>query len=255
MPDAILIETVEHTGSTNADLLVRLRAGESIAEGYWLRAARQSGGRGRNGRAWVSPPGNVYASTAVNVLATDPAPHTLSFVAGMATLLFVRSGLAADMQSRALLKWPNDVLVSGAKIAGMLLEREGDTIVVGIGINLAHAPTVSDRETTSLRDLNATYDTDPGAAVGSLASYFSRELALWREDGVSPLLARWTAAAHPIGAPISAQGPDGSALFGQFDGLSGDGALRLRLANGEVRSIHAGDIEMIAAGDGRPPEG
>ncbi len=81
-----MIETVATTGSTNADLVARLRAGESIPEGYWLRAETQTGGKGRSGRTWISPPGNLYTSTVVNLREGDPPPQTLALVIGLAVL-------------------------------------------------------------------------------------------------------------------------------------------------------------------------
>ncbi|TRD12552.1 biotin--[acetyl-CoA-carboxylase] ligase [Erythrobacter insulae] len=243
-----MIETVTVTGSTNADLIGRLGSGESLADGYWLRARRQSGGKGRGGRAWVSPEGNIYASTIVNLRDTDPAAHTLSMVAGLAVWRMVTDRLKVQNRAKVLLKWPNDVLVSGAKIAGILLERHGSVIVTGIGINLSHAPDIADRKTTSLADENSEMDANPDQAMLDLAACFSDELAIWRDEGTRSLFARWQAAAHPVGTQISVHESDGAIVAGTFAGLADDGGLRLCLANGAVRTIHAGDVSLIAEG-------
>lgn len=116
------------------------------ADGSWLRAARQTGGKGRMGRAWESPDGNLYCSTLVRLQPTDPLPHTLALVAANA----VHALVAPLCTGQARIKWPNDILVDGAKIAGILLERAGDAIVVGIGINVTGHPVGLDRPVTSL---------------------------------------------------------------------------------------------------------
>ncbi len=145
-----MIETVEHTASTNADLLTRINSGDPPAEGFWLRAGTQSGGRGRLNRQWVSPPGNLYCSTVVHVRPADPPAHSLSFVASLA----VHDAVAQYVDpARLMLKWPNDVLLEGGKLSGILAERSGDHVVVGIGINLASAPELPDRATMALADV------------------------------------------------------------------------------------------------------
>nr|WP_298896520.1 biotin--[acetyl-CoA-carboxylase] ligase [uncultured Altererythrobacter sp.] len=239
-----MIEVVEQTGSTNADLVNRLRSGESIAESYWLLAKRQSGGRGRSGREWVSPPGNIYTSTVVHVGSLDPPVHTLSLVTGLAVWAFVSDGLMEFQRSKVKLKWPNDVLVDGAKIAGMLLERVGDAIVVGIGVNLAHAPDVPGRKTTCLFDENSRYEAHPEGALPLLAKSFASELAKWREFGTEALMQRWQAAAHPLGSQITAHDPSGEKLSGTFAGLDASGSLLLRDCDGKTRTIHAGDVDL-----------
>lgn len=237
-----MIEVVDETGSTNADLLARLRAGECFPEGFWRLARRQSGGRGRSGRAWLSPSGNIYTSTVVNLGTIDPPAHTLSLVAGLAVWSFVSGGLSDLRRPKAKLKWPNDVLVDGAKIAGILLERHQDTIVVGIGVNLAHAPDVPGRKTTCLYDENSRYEADPEGALPHLMEYFASELSKWREFGAEALIQRWQAAAHPKGTTLTVHDPSGEQIFGTFDGLDVSGSLLLRDSDGKTRTIHAGDV-------------
>src|SRR5690606_37798044 len=114
------IETVARTGSTSADLLARLAAGEALVEGQWLVADRQDAGRGRQGRRWLDAPGNFMGSTIVRLASGDPPAQTLSFAAAIAVYEAVLPRIAQP--GSLLLKWPNDVLLLGAKFCGLLLE-------------------------------------------------------------------------------------------------------------------------------------
>ena len=141
------------------------------------------------------------------------------------------------------IKWPNDLLIAGAKLAGILLERAGDAIVIGIGVNLAHHPDDLDRPATSLAAHGASVA--PGDFLEALTECFARWLGRWRGEGLGPVRQRWLERAHPIGTALSARLPDCGAIDGLFDGLDPDGALILRLASGERRVIHAGDVFLI----------
>jgi len=234
------IEIVAETGSTSADLLARLAGGEAVPEGYWLVADRQSAGRGRQGRTWLDAPGNFMGSTVVRLVPQDPAPASLSFVAALAVYEAVLGHLASPHALQ--LKWPNDVLLWGAKLAGILLERAGDSAVVGIGVNLAATPALAERPARHLGAAGPAPGRDPFART--LAAAFDQELDRWRQFGLGPILARWGVAAHPAGAALCVHGADGSRVSGTFDGLEPDGALRLRLADGSCRVIHAGDVTI-----------
>jgi BirA family biotin operon repressor/biotin-[acetyl-CoA-carboxylase] ligase len=118
----------------------------------------------------------------------------------------------------------------------------GNAAVVGIGVNLAAAPSLAGRATSHLATLGPAPDRD--AFARRLAASFDAELARWRQFGLEPLLARWLSAAHPGGSPLSVHASDGSRVTGTFDGLEPDGALRLRLADGAQRVIHAGDVRL-----------
>ena len=236
----VRLDIVPETGSTSADLLARLAAGEAAQEGQWLVADRQSAGRGRQGRSWLDGPGNFMGSTAVRLLPQDPAPASLSFVAALAVYEAVLAQVPTPLSVR--LKWPNDVLLDGAKLAGILLERAGDAAVIGIGVNLAWSPALPDRATGHLKRIGPAPDRD--AFARDLAQSFDLELDRWRQFGLTPILSRWLAAAHPLGSPLAVHGADGSRVSGTFDGLEADGALRLRLADGAARVIHAGDVTI-----------
>lgn len=205
-------------------------------EGDWLIAERQTAGRGRLGRAWASPSGNLYASGLVQLRDGDPPAPTLALVAGVA--LHTALGCAGSM-----LKWPNDVLTGGAKLAGILLERHEAHVVVGIGVNVAHHPDLPDRPTTSLAALGIA--TTPMALHDALAASLARWIQTWRVEALSKIRSAWLDRAHPIGTPLSAALPDGSRIAGRFAGLTDACALQLRLVDDQVCVIHAGDVFVI----------
>lgn len=227
------------TGSTNDDVLALARDG--APEGSWIRAERQTGGKGRQGREWESPPGNLYASTLVRLRAADPPAPTLALVAAVALHETV-SVFAAG--AGIMIKWPNDVLAGGAKLSGILLERLEDCVVVGFGVNLVEHPDATVRPSTSLAALGACAP-EPALFLEALAECFARWLARWRTQGLPPVRSAWLAAAHPVGTPLSTHTASGAWIEGLFDGLAEDGALRLRMADGTSRVIHAGDIFLL----------
>ena len=141
------------------------------------------------------------------------------------------------------IKWPNDLLIGGAKVAGILLERVDDAVVAGFGVNIARAPHLPDRPTMTLRE--AGIELDPAGLLARLAERFVLWLARWREPAVGAVADAWLAYAHPTGAPLSVNLPDGTRIEGRFDGLAPDGALALRLASGTRRTIHAGDVFQL----------
>ncbi|MCB2067988.1 MAG: biotin--[acetyl-CoA-carboxylase] ligase [Erythrobacter sp.] len=234
------MEFVPETGSTNADLLARLRAGEALADGHWLIADRQTSGRGRQGRTWLDAPGNFMGSTVVRLHPHEPSPATLSFVAALAVYEAVLPLLADP--ATLLLKWPNDVLLGRAKFCGLLLEREGDAVVIGIGVNLVAAPEVEGRLVTALATANSVPPRDLFSRT--LAEHLAVELRRWRETGAEPIMRRWQAAAHKPGTPLRVHGGKGEEIAGTYDGLDATGALRLRQPDGTTTVIHAGDVML-----------
>lgn len=216
--------------------------GEPLAEGHWLVALAQSAGRGRHGRQWQSPTGNFHGSTLVRLQRRDPPAQTLALVAAIAVHDAVR--LASSGSVLPLLKWPNDLLVAGAKLAGVLLERSGDAVIAGIGVNLAQAAVLADRRTVALAQLGCPIPVD--AFAGLLAECFVAALHKWRGEPLSATAAAWVARAHPKGTLLTlTDGPD-AGLTGAFDGLEEDGSLRLALADGRVLRIVAGEVSLIA---------
>ena len=172
----------------------------------------------------------------VDLAAGDPPAQSLSLAAGLA---LVEAVDVAAPGLPLLLKWPNDLMLDGAKLAGILLERQGDKVVIGIGVNLAAAPAVPDRPTAHLDGRIA-----PEAFAPLLAGSMTRMLALWRSSNPNDFARAWLARAHPSGTPLRVHGGDGQLLEGHFDGLEPDGALRLRIGNGSVEVIRAGDVQL-----------
>jgi len=242
-------------------MLMLARSGAE--EGLWLRAERQISGRGRQGREWRSPEGNLYASTLVRLRPIDPQAATLALVAALALEevvsaylpSFPREGGGPEPQTSSLatldprlrggtvIKWPNDLLLNGEKLSGILLERADDAVVIGIGVNLANHPESLDRPATSLAVYGVT--PDPADFLETLAAAFERWLSIWRNEGLAPVRTRWLARAHPVDTALTARLPDGSAIDGLFAGLDSEGALILRLADGTSRVIHAADVFLI----------
>jgi BirA family biotin operon repressor/biotin-[acetyl-CoA-carboxylase] ligase len=227
------IRFVERTGSTNSDLLAERHA----PEGEWLIAARQDQGRGRQNRAWESAGGNFHGSTLIRLAPTDPPAGTLALAAGLA---LIRAVEAAAPATGLILKWPNDLLLGSAKLAGILLERQEDRVVAGFGVNLAYAPDIEGRETASLSSVGLV---SPEAFAPLLAAAFARELQRWRDDQLA-MTALWLESAHPVGTPLSVHVAADEKLEGIFAGLAPDGALRLALPGGEERRIHAADVML-----------
>lgn len=205
-------------------------------EGDWLVALSQSQGRGRQGRQWAMLDGNFAGSTLVLLSRDDPAPQTLSLIAGLAVI----EAVDIAVPSRALmLKWPNDVLIDGAKLAGILLERSAERIAVGIGVNLAAAPVIEDRATASL-DCAVTSQ----AFAPLLAASFARWLGRWRLGTTGEIADAWLQRGHPIGSQLSVRIDAETTASGRFEGLGADGALLLRTDLGAIETIRAGDVAL-----------
>lgn len=235
-----MIEYSSETDSTNADAAARLRNGDPVPEGAWFVTDRQTRGRGRHGREWFDGKGNFMGSTVVHAHFGDPAPGTLSLVAGLAVHEAVAPLLPAGHEAR--MKWPNDVMIGTAKLVGILLEREGNAVIVGIGVNLAVAPELPDRETVSLSALDVRITRDDFA--DTLAAAFARELERWRTYGLEPIINRWLAAAHPVGTPLKVGVLGEQPLEGTFAGLTAEGALQLRFADGTTHVVQSGEVSL-----------
>lgn len=193
-------------------------------------------------RAWQSLAGNFHGSTLIELSAADPPAATLSLAAGLALHDAVSTiAPAASLQ----LKWPNDLLLGGAKLAGVLLERREQRLVAGFGVNLAAAPELEEGAAASLA-IHAR--TAPEAFVPLLAGAFARRLRQWRGGPLEPLRAEWLRKAHGLGALLRVTGLSGEVISGTFEGLEPEGALRLRLADGRSHVIHAGDVALVGEG-------
>ncbi len=231
-------------GSTNAEALALARAGERGP--LWITAAVQTAGRGRRGSAWVSKPGNLYAT----LLITDPSPPAeapqLSFVAALAlhdALVQCAPGLGPGLQ----VKWPNDLLLGRKKLAGILIEGEnaaGLAVVVGIGVNCAHHPEDTPFPATDLAAADALVT--PEAMFAGLAQAMARRLSQWaRGAGFASIREDWLKRAAGLGEEVRVRLPERE-FSGEFQGL--DDAGRLLVAQGgTVTPVTAG--EVFAFGD------
>lgn len=238
-PDSSRIKIVEQTGSTNADLL----ADPAAIEGDWLVALRQSAGRGRQGRLWQSNEGNFAGSTLIELGDCDPPPATLALAAGLALIEAVD---AAVPRRHLELKWPNDLMLRGAKLGGILLERAGDRVVAGFGVNLTVAPMIEGRASAHLNGAIG-----PTAFAPLLAASVARLLAAWRRAEASAFVEAWQHRAHPVGSRLTVHSAPGESLSGRFDGLAADGALLLRLDDGRIERVHAGDVTLANSASSR----
>ena len=184
----------------------------------------------------MSVAGNFYGSTLVQLRSGDPAAQTLSLAAGLALAEAID---VADPGQPLLLKWPNDLLLAGRKLAGILLERNGDRVAVGFGVNLAAAPVLPDRQGASLGGKVL-----PEAFAPLLAGSFARLLDLWRQSPPAMLAQAWLARAHSVGTALTVHSTPDETISGTFDGIEPDGALRLKRADGSLDVIRAGDVEL-----------
>jgi BirA family biotin operon repressor/biotin-[acetyl-CoA-carboxylase] ligase len=213
-----------------------LLADAHAREGAWLVALAQDAGRGRQGRDWVSGAGNFFGSTVVDLAPGDPPPQSLSLAAGLALIEAVD---AAVPGLPLMLKWPNDLLLGGAKLAGILLERSEDRVVIGIGVNLATAPQVESRRVADLGGR-----VTPQAFAPLLAGSMARMLTLWRTSPPDAFARAWLARAHPVGTPLTVHATVDDIISGEFAGIEPDGALRLRCADGREELVRVGDVEL-----------
>jgi BirA family biotin operon repressor/biotin-[acetyl-CoA-carboxylase] ligase len=184
----------------------------------------------------VTKSGNFFGSTLVSIAPGDPPAQALSLVAGLALIEALDGATPGE---RLSLKWPNDLLLDGVKVAGILLERQGDRVVIGFGVNLAAAPQLEDRTAAHLRGRIL-----PEAFAPILAGSMDRMLTLWRATPSADFAKAWLARAHPLGVELRVHGADSATLSGRFDGIESDGALRLRLEDGSVETVRAGDVTL-----------
>lgn len=238
LPDGWTLVALDSVGSTN-DEAARL-ADSGAPEGTVVWAREQHGGRGRRGRSWASPPGNLYCSTILRPECPAARAAELGFVAALAVGDLVPA-------SRAIrLKWPNDVLVDGGKIAGILLEsaiaQDGrvEHVVAGIGINVAFAPQLAE-----MRYPGASLGGTVEAALEGLTRALATRLAQWRRDGFGVVREAWLAQAGPLGAEVDVRLGEGL-VRGRFAGLDHEGALLLDTAEGP-RKIVSGELLGRAA--------
>jgi BirA family biotin operon repressor/biotin-[acetyl-CoA-carboxylase] ligase len=232
----------EALGSTNAEALELARRGEPGP--LWVTAERQSAGRGRRGRAWMSPPGNLYASLLLPAPAAAEHWPQLSFVAALAVHDAVVE-VDADLEPLLAIKWPNDLLLAGAKFAGILIEGEGGetpAFVVGVGVNCANHPVDVEYPATDLAAAGATISA--ATLFDALARKMQGRLAQWDGGRGFPVIRRdWLARAAGLGEMLRVRLAQRE-VTGHFEALDASGALLLRLPDGTITTIAAGDVFM-----------
>ncbi len=245
---------LDEVGSTNDEAMAL--AAKGAAEGTLVWARCQTAGKGRRGRSWVSPPGNLYLSLVLRPKAPAARIPEIAFVTALATGDAIR-GVIPESTAMTF-KWPNDILVGGKKAAGLLLEAGtapgagGARLVLGVGINVASHPEELELPATSLHAQGAT-----GAGVAEVLEGFCRAFAVWyerwRHDGFGAIRAAWLDHAAGLGGPVRVR-LETESLDGVFLGLDRDGALRLGDGAGNERRITAGDV-FLPSQAGRGTEG
>ncbi len=241
-PADIQVLRFESIDLTNEEALRRLAAGERVP--FWVVADEQTRGRGRSGRRWQSPAGNLYGTLVIETGVTAAVATQLSFVAGLAVHEAVAAHIPTCQLPRLRLKWPNDVMLAGEKLAGILLESlaspkgKGLAVVLGMGVNVSHAPPETERAVASL-------DLEPTAVsrvFTSLAAALSEWLARWDEGrGFAKIREAWLDRALALNDPVTVN-LNGSVIRGRFRGVDAAGALQLETKPGVVITITAGDI-------------
>jgi len=234
----------ESLGSTNAEANRLFQSGEEPP--FWVRADTQSEGRGRRGRDWISPKGNFYGTACYAFEGTPQEAAKLSFVAAVAV---ARALNAYTLTAEPSLKWPNDVLLKGQKIAGLLLEAKPGHVQIGIGVNLISHPDGGNIHATHLLDhidpdaLNTDEPEFTGAEgfLAILARELDQAIKTHRAYGFSATRSAWLALASGIPGPVTVRLPD-ETFSAAAKTLLETGALRVVIEDGTIRDIHAGDV-------------
>lgn len=234
---------VQSVGSTNVELAqIFVRDGKAL-DRHWLTAGEQTIGRGRRSREWVSPPGNLYASLCLDITGLpDQKLSVMPLAIGVAIHRCVSQLIAADVR----LKWPNDVLIDGGKCCGILLERHvhavsGDVgLIAGMGLNIASHPSNTPYPATNLglHGFNGTLST----VFNTLSAVIADTVADLQSAGfVTRIQKEWLSRAKGIGEPVTVNLAN-ETLQGIFERLDDEGRLQLRLGDGTLRTITAGDV-------------
>ena len=227
--------------STNEEARRRAAAGEKRP--LWIAADRQSAGRGRRGRDWQSPPGNLFATLLLRPEKPAGECAQLSFVAALAV-----SDMLARFapQAELALKWPNDVLAGGRKIAGILLESESKAdgtaawLAIGIGVNLTAFPEDAEFPAISLAAIGSASPASKDALL-HLAAAFAKWYEVWRTVGFAPVREAWLARASGFGSRIRVRLAS-EEKTGVFQGIDDSGALLLGVIGGDTRAVAAGEV-------------
>ena len=252
-PPGYRLRRFDDLDSTNDE--AKRQAAQGAPDGTVFVARRQTAGRGRRGRSWESPEGNLYASLLLRPEYGPQQAAQLSFVTALALADTVRAILPP--KKCVELKWPNDVLVKGRKISGILLEAAPgggglDWLVIGCGINIVSHPKLQEGKATSLAAEGAS-----APALDSVLDIFLQALhggiARWEANGFAPVREAWLTSAHGVGRPIVVRLP-GETLRGTFSALDENGALKLELAGGGERLVTGGEVYFGRGGETQPAQ-
>jgi BirA family biotin operon repressor/biotin-[acetyl-CoA-carboxylase] ligase len=248
LPPGYSLVRLEECASTNDE--IRNLAREGAEEGLIVMAERQTAARGRRGRAWSSLPGNLCFSLLLRPECPIGEAAQIGFVAGLA--LVEASASLLPPHSDLSLKWPNDMLLFDAKVAGILLETENSDqadvpnfVILGIGVNLAASPEDTPYKATSFAE-SAEAGIAPEAMLAAFCRYFLRHVRTWVDDGFPPIRRQWLGFAKGLGQDITVDFGS-SKISGIFGDLGEDGSLRLETPDG-TRTVTAGDIHFGRGG-------
>lgn len=240
------IITLTETGSTNKDAMRLALKGEPLP--LWVSAGRQTEGRGRAGRTWFSDAGNLHASIAFETAAAPDKAGQVALVAGLALYDAVAACGNFSERGRLRLKWPNDLLIGGAKVAGILVESTFQPggrllVVAGFGVNIVSEPAL-DRPVTCLKREGVVLEA--GKLLSSLADALQTWLEIWDGgSGFDTIRSRWLERGGPLGEPITIHaGP--SPVSGTYHGLTASGAL-LADVGGRLETFNFGDVALGTA--------
>lgn len=253
LPGGTKILEFDEIDSTSLEAMRRGRAGETGP--LWILAGRQTRGRGRRGRVWQSDKGNFHASYLERMDCKIEDAAQISFIAAIALFDAVSNLFWANRKpSDLILKWPNDLLLDGKKLAGILTEctpvnptdaqiQPGLSVVIGIGLNLAGAPDLPDRQTVSLRDCRL--DISPHELLVPLAEQLERWLKIWSNGAnIASILEEWQRRAMPAGSEIKVHLGNDQEVSGKIAGLSPKGELLIDQA-GDIVKVSFGDVEFM----------
>ncbi|HVJ51255.1 MAG TPA: biotin--[acetyl-CoA-carboxylase] ligase [Aliidongia sp.] len=241
LPSPFRVLAHDSVGSTSDE--AKTLAEQGAAHGTIVWAIEQTKGRGRLDRNWVSPRGNLFMSAVLRPDVTPARAAELGFVASLAVSDMVASFLPDP--ARVQLKWPNDVLVDGAKLSGILLEARSapsgkvEWVVLGIGVNIVSAPTGTPYPATFLHALGGGLP-DAREALDALGAALAARIAEWQARGFAPIRQNWLIRARGIGQVLEVR-QGAVPLTGRFRDLDPDGALLLETDRG-LRRITAGDV-------------
>lgn len=243
----------ETLASTNAEALACAQQRHGATSPLWITASEQTAGRGRRGNTWISPAGNLYATLLIFDPGSPKGAPQLSFVAGLAVCDAMRE-CAANMRDKLRLKWPNDILCGGKKVAGILIEGHnlpsGLAVVIGIGVNCKHHPLQTSYPATDLAEAGDEVSADD--LFFALSGSMIGRLAQWRRGaGFAATRTDWLDRAIGIGGDIRVRLPDRE-LTGRYEALDDSGRLLLRLADGSLETIAAGEVFPLGGDITRP---